>query len=319
MTVVRRIANFPITSPIPNMTTRRAFLKTCSTAASAAAVGVPILGNAAEPAKQEFCIFTKHLQGLEFKQIADIIASAGAAGVEAPGRPGGHVEPARIEDDLPKLMNVLQEAGLKMTILTSAITEVSDAQMTEKVLRTAKSLGVQRYRMGVCKYDLKQPIIPQLEALSPKFKELIALSREIGIQPLFQNHSGKDYVGAPIWDIFALIKDYPAKDWSMAFDIYHATVEGSKSWPLEVNLIRDYIGAAYFKDFKWGAKGAETCPLGEGVVSREYVAMLKKFGYSGPVSLHVEYLEGSAKDKDYVELAAKATKRDFATLKTWWK
>jgi sugar phosphate isomerase/epimerase len=216
------------------------------------------------------------LQGLDFKQIAEIIAEAGATGVEAPVRPGGHVEPATIEDDLPKFVSALKAAGLKLTILTSAITEVSDAQLTEKVLRTAKSLGVERYRMGVCKYDLKAPIIPQLEALAPKFKDLIALSKEIGIQPLFQNHSGKDYVGSPVWDIFALMKGYPAKDWSMAFDIYHATVEGSKSWPLEVSLIRDYIGAAYFKDFKWGAKGAENCAFGEGVVSREYVAMLKK-------------------------------------------
>ena len=137
------------------MNTRREFLKTCSTTASAVAAGaLPMLTRGAEPVKQEFCIFTKHLQGLDFKQIAEIIAGAGATGVEAPVRPGGHVEPATIEDDLPKFVTALQSAGLKLTILTSAITEVSDAQMTEKVLRTAKSLGIERYRMGVCKYDL---------------------------------------------------------------------------------------------------------------------------------------------------------------------
>jgi sugar phosphate isomerase/epimerase len=299
------------------MQTRRHFLKqaaltsatTLTTITNAQAVEVP----------QEFCFFSKHLQGLEFDKLADITAGIGASGIEAPVRPGGHVEPARVEEDLPKLVESLKKSGCNLTILTSAITEVSAAQHTEKVLRTAKALGIQRYRMGFCKYDLKQPILPQLDAWSAKFKTLIALSKEIGIQPLFQNHSGKDYVGAPVWDVFSIMKDYPAKDWAFAFDIMHSTIEGSLSWPLEVNLVRGHIGVAYFKDFKWGTKKFETCPFGEGVVSKDYVGMLKKFGYRGPASLHVEYLEGRVKDPTYLEKAIAATKRDFATLKAWWQ
>jgi sugar phosphate isomerase/epimerase len=179
-------------------------------------------------------------------------------------------------------------------------------------------MGVQRYRMNYNKYDLTKPIYPQLDEWRAKFKDLIALSREIGIQPLYQNHSGKDYLGAPVWDVYQLMQDYPAQDWSFAFDIYHATVEGSKSWPLELSLVRDRIGAAYFKNFKWGEKTADACPLGEGVVDKSYVTSLKKLGYHGVASLHVEYLKGSVKDEGYLDMAIKATKRDFATLKEWW-
>jgi sugar phosphate isomerase/epimerase len=229
------------------------------------------------------------------------------------------VEPARVEEELPRLVEALKKVGCSLTILTSGITEASTAQHTEKVLRTAKALGVKRYRMGFCKYDLKQPILPQLDAWSAKFKTLIALSKEIGMQPLFQNHSGKEYLGAPVWDVFSIMKDYPAKDWAFAFDIMHATVEGSLSWPLEVNLVRDHIGVAYFKDFKWGDKKFTTCPLGEGVVSKDYVGMLKKSGYGGPVSLHVEYLDHRMKEPTYLAEALKATQRDFAVLKDWWK
>lgn len=298
--------------------TRRDFLK-LSTLAGAATLLPGASATAMASIPREFCIFTKHLQSLSFNQLAEVTAEMGAQGIEAPIRPGGQVEPERVEEDLPKLAEALRKSGLNITILTSGITEVSASQHTEKVLRTARALGVRRYRMGFCKYDLNRPIWPQLEAWGVKFKNLVALSREIGIQPLFQNHSGKDYVGAPVWDLFSLMKEYPASDWSFAFDIYHATVEGSKSWPLEVNLVREHIGAAYFKDFKWGPKGAETCPLGEGVVGREYITMLKKFGYSGPVSLHVEYLEDRAKDPGYLAEAVKATSRDLALLKNWWK
>jgi sugar phosphate isomerase/epimerase len=302
------------------MKNRRDFLK-AGTLASAASflpsfAGTALAADTSGPS--EYCFFTKHLHGLSFDQIADIAADVGVQGIEAPIRPAGHVEPARVEEDLPKLAEALKKRGLGITIMTSGINEVSAEQNTEKVLRTAKAVGIQRYRMNYNKYDLTKPIWPQLDEWRAKFKDLIALSREIGIQPLYQNHSGKDYLGAPVWDVYQLMQDYPAKDWSFAFDIFHATVEGSLSWPLELNLVRDRIGAAYFKNFKWGEKKAEGCPLGEGVVDKAYVTMLKKLGYNGVASLHVEYLKGSVKDPAYLDEAIKATKRDFAVLKEWW-
>jgi sugar phosphate isomerase/epimerase len=305
------------------MNTRRTFLKSSSAALAAALTphsslltGSALGAEAKGPS--EYCFFTKHLHGLSFDQIADIAADLGMQGIEAPIRPGGHVEPDRIEEDLPKLAEALKKRGLKITIMTSGINEVSAAQNTEKVLRTAKALGCDRYRMLYNKYDLKQPIWPQLEAWKGKFKDLIALSREIGIQPLYQNHSGKDYLGAPVWDVFQLMQDYPAKDWSFAFDVYHATAEGSLSWPLELNLVRDRIGAVYFKNLKWGEKKPEGCPLAEGVVDKSYVTALRGIGFNGVVSLHVEYLKGNVKDAGYLDTAVNATKKDFATLKEWW-
>lgn len=303
------------------MNTRRHFFKTASLAGAASALA-PLLGTQASAAAsggQEFCFFTKHLQGLSYAEIADIAASLdGMSGIEAPIRPKGHVEPDKVEEELPKLVEELKKRKLGITIMTSGINEVSKEQNTETVLRTAKALGVQRYRMNYNKYDLSKPIWPQLQEWKSKFKDLIALSSEIGIQPLYQNHSGKDYLGAPVWDVFTLMQDYPAKDWAFAFDFFHATVEGSLSWPLELNLVRDRIGAVYFKNFKWGEKRAENCPLGEGVVGKEHVAMLKKIGFSGPVALHVEYLKGNMSQPGYKEEAIAATRRDFAVLKEWY-
>jgi len=296
--------------------TRRDFLRLAALGTVATALPAP----AAAPAKQEFCFFTKHLLGLEFDRLADITAELGLNGIEAPVRPGGHVEPAKVADDLPKLAEAFQKRGLRISLLTSAITEVSDAQHTEKVLRAAKAAGVPGYRMGYNKYDLSKPIWPQIESWRSKFKDLIQLSEEIGIQPLYQNHSGKDYLGAPIWDVYELMRSYTPQQWGFAFDIYHATAEGSSSWPLELNLVKDRIGAAYFKNFQWGAAGKKikACPLGEGVVTKDYVTALKKTGYTGTVSLHVEYLDGDVKDPVYLKSAVDATRRDLAVLREWW-
>ncbi len=92
--------------------------------------------------------------------------------------------------------------------MTSAINEVSAEQMTEKVLRTAAAAGVKRYRMGYYKYDLGKPIRPQLDEFRPRLKDLVALSRELGIKPIYQNHSGKDYFGGPVWDLCEVLAEF---------------------------------------------------------------------------------------------------------------
>lgn len=295
------------------MNTRRTFLRNLSATALASALPAA----AAEPKKNTVCFFTKHLIGLSYDEIATLGAEAGFNGVESPIRPKGHIEPEKVVDELPKYIEALKKQGLEMTILTSGINEVSKEQRTEEVLRTAAKLGVKRFRMNYYKYDLKQPIWEQLQAVRPKIKDLVALCKEIGIQPMFQNHSGKDYFGAPVWDIFSIMRGYPAADFSFAYDILHSTCEGGLSWPLEFNLVKDHIGAAYFKDFKWDGRKLVTVPLGEGQVDPAYGKMLMKTGYSGPISLHLEYLEGNPKDAAVLKEFREAHTRDMKTLSGW--
>src|SRR6187551_1432223 len=117
------------------MNTRRDFLKSSSAALAASIASGSVLPHgaaAAGPASgpTEFCFFSKHLQGLSFDQIADIAADVGVQGIEAPIRPGGHVEPERVEEDLPKLAEALKKRGLGITILTSGINAVNAEQHT---------------------------------------------------------------------------------------------------------------------------------------------------------------------------------------------
>jgi len=294
------------------MNTRRTFLRNLSSLAFTA----PLMAETPK-SKNTVCFFTKHLQGLSFDDIASLGAEAGFNGVETPIRPKGHIEPEKVVDELPKYIEALKKQGLEMTILTSGINEVSKEQRTEEVLRTAARLGVKRFRMNYYKYDLKQPIWDQLQAVRPKIKDLVALCKEIGIQPMFQNHSGKDYFGAPVWDIFSIMREYPAADFSFAYDILHSTCEGGLSWPLEFNLVKDHIGAAYFKDFKWDGRKLVTVPIGEGQVDPAYGKMLMKTGYTGPISLHLEYLKGDPKDPAVLKEFREAHVRDMKTLSGW--
>ena len=294
---------------------RRSFLKQAALLTGALATAAP----AAElkPRPNKLCFFTKHLLGLPFEDIAGFGAEMGVDGIEAPIRPLGHVEPEKVEVELPKFVEALKKQGLELTILTSGINEVSAEQHTEKVLRTAAALGVKRYRMNYFKYDLAKPIWPQLDEIRAKIRDLVALSREIGIQPLFQNHSGKDYVAAPVWDMYSIMREYPPEQFGFAFDILHATVEGGLSWPIDAALVADHYGAVYFKDFKWVGRKIEVCPLGQGQVDPAFAKGLLKRGYKGPISLHLEYLKGDTKDANYIKECRESHVRDLKVLKEW--
>ncbi|WP_168221947.1 sugar phosphate isomerase/epimerase family protein [Aquisphaera giovannonii] len=303
------------------MESRRVFLRS---AAAGLGLGMgagmaPTPAAGADPATggPTLAVFTKHLLGLDHERIADHLAGIGVTAIEAPIRPGGHVEPARVADDLPRFAEVLKERGIAIAVLSSGINAVSKEQHTESVLRTARSLGIPRYRMNWYRYDMKRPLWPQLEAIGPRLDELVALSKEVGIVPCYQNHSGVGMVGATVWDMETLMRKHPAADLGWYFDIFHARVEGGLSWPVQAKLTRDRLSVASFKDFVWDGKQVHGVPLGRGLVGPEYADSLRKSGYAGAVSLFLEYLESEPRDAGYLARAAAATRRDLEVLRSW--
>ena len=296
-----------------NLLSRRSFLKgSIATSAALAFSGTQMFAqaNSGSPGSRRFtfCGFEKPLQFLRFDDVAEVMADAGYDGIEAAVRDKGHVLPERVEQDLPRMHEALKKRGLEISILTSSIDSIKSPH-AEKVLRTAAKLGIKRYRLLWYRYDLRRSIDEQLKAIRPKLAELVALNRELGLTALYQNHSGADMVGAPLWDIYSLIKEFNPQQMALAYDIRHATVEGGLSWPIQFQLVKSHIGAVCVKDFVWDAAKVKNVPLGEGVVDKKFFALLKDSNFSGPVSVHVEYLERS-KDK---KLIGEAFRKDLAT------
>ncbi|WP_165230681.1 sugar phosphate isomerase/epimerase family protein [Aquisphaera insulae] len=301
------------------MKTRRGFLRT---SAAGLGMGAGLLaarpaGAIAEAGTPTLAVFTKHLLGLDHERIADSLAEIGVTAIEAPIRPGGHVEPARVADDLPRFVEILGKRGISIAVLASGINAVAREQHAESVLRTAKSLGITRYRMNWYHYDMKRPLWPQLEAIGPRLDELVALSKEVGILPCYQNHSGVGMVGSAVWDMEGLMRKHPAAEVGWYFDIFHARVEGGLSWPVQAKLVRDRLAVASFKDFVWEGTKLRGVPLGQGLVGPEYAASLRASRFDGVASLFLEYFESEPRDAGYLARAAAATKRDLEVLRSW--
>lgn len=265
----------------------------------------------------KICVFTKPFNSLSFDELADRIAELGFDGIEAPIRSGGHVEPEQVEDQLPALQEALKQRGLEITVMATDINDPQDP-LTTRVLRTAATLGIERYRMKYFKYDLSKNVTDQIQSWRPQLADLAAINHDYGIQGLYQNHAGTDYCGAALWDIRLALEGISPSDIGVAYDIRHATAEGGTSWPATFNMIRPLVQTVYVKDFAWGDEIQPiNVPLGKGRVSDKFFRMLKESEYSGPISLHEEYLDHS--DPKLVPQHLAAIKQDLATLRAWLK
>lgn len=242
------------------------------------------------------CAFSKHFQWTTIQEMGEICARLGYDGVDLTLRPGGHVEPDRVEDDLPKAFEAVKKAGLEMPMVTAGIIDVSTPH-TEKVLKTLSSLGIRRYRWGGFKYEATPGLPDQLAAFKPRVKDLAAMNHQYGLCAMYHTHSGVNQVGASQWDLYLLLKDFDPNSVSANYDLGHATVEGGYGgWIHSARLMLPYTRGMALKDFVWEktAKGwvPGWCAFGKGMVNfKQYLSMAKAAGFQGPVQLHFEYPE----------------------------
>lgn len=299
---------------------RRRFIRETTLAASALGLAGNAVLAAAEPATSSgriaypTCVFSKPFQGLNAEKTADFVASIGWDGIECPVRAKGQIEPEKAPDLLPAYVEALKKRGLELFVATTDIQRI-DQKHAESTLRTLAKQGVKRLRLGFFKYDLSRSPASQLVDVGAAVRDIAAACKELGLQAGFQNHSGRTYVGAPIWDVYSIIKDLDPRHMGFCFDIGHATIEGGLAWPIQAKLAEPFYTAVYVKDFVWKKtdKGwrESWCLLGDGMVDRAFFDTLKKSSYRGPICQHHEYRW--ANDAEMATMM----RHDLSVLKSW--
>src|SRR2546421_6027155 len=92
-------------------------------------------------------VFSKHLQFLNYHDLAEAAAEMGFDGIDLTVRPNGHVLPERVESDLPKAAEAMRKVGLPPLLMTSSVLD-ADNSTDKKVLEVAVKQGIQYYRMN---------------------------------------------------------------------------------------------------------------------------------------------------------------------------
>jgi sugar phosphate isomerase/epimerase len=247
--------------------------------------------------KQSLHVFSKHLQFLDYKDMAEAAAELGFDGVDLTVRNGGHVLPDRVKDDLPRAVEAIKGAGLLADMMATNVNNIWE-QEYRNVLQTGAKLGIKWYRLGYFRLNPQRSIPEELADFNDKMKELAKLNHSLGLIGGYQNHAG-NYVGSNIWEIWKILQGTEVNALGCQYDIRHAVVEGGLSWETGLRLIHQKINCIVLKDFIWKKEGAQwkvvNVPLGQGMVDfKTYFKLLKTYGLDVPVSIHFEYDLGGA-------------------------
>jgi len=282
-------------------------------------------GNLSAGEKIKVSIFSKHMHWLNYADMAALTVQLGFDGIDLTVRPDGHVLPERVADDLPKAVEAIEKAGLKVyTIVTNIKT--ADEKYAEPILKTASALGIKYYRTAWFNYDKATSVPANIRAINKQLAGLAQLNKRYGMHGGYQNHSG-DLFGASQWDLWLSLEGLDPNNIGCQYDVRHATTEDADTWPVTLDLLKAYSKTINVKDFYWEKKGdkwrVKSVPLGEGMVDyKKYFSLLKQYNINGPMSLHCEYPLGGAEDgkreltisKD--EFSA-ALKKDLTRLRGW--
>jgi sugar phosphate isomerase/epimerase len=292
--------------------------------------GAVLLARPAQAAgKLKVCIFSKHLQFVQGEELVKTTAAMGFDGIDLTVRKGGHVEPERVKQDLPPLVALIRANGLEAPMVTTDIVD-ADTPFAEDILKTVADLGIRQYRWmpsGGFKYTAAEPYPAQLERFKARIAKLAALNGRYNVGAMYHTHSGVNLVGASIWDLYILLKEFDPKSVGINYDVGHATIEGGTGgWINSFRITGPHLRGIAVKDFVWAknAKGdwaSSWRPLGEGMVKfPQFFAMVAAAGFTGPLQLHYEYPLGGAEGGKRAlsiprEQVVAAMKRDLDTLR----
>jgi L-ribulose-5-phosphate 3-epimerase len=234
-------------------------------------------------------------------------------------RPKGHVEPARAAEDLPKAVAAIKAHGLSVPMITTGLLNAGDPA-ARPTLSTAGKQRIPFWKPGYYRYKFDRPIDQVLDDVRRQTATLVALSKEYGVTCGFHNHSG-DHFGAAVWDIRDVIGAMDPKAIGYYFDPGHATIEGGLAgWRISLNAVLPRLKMVALKDFYWnkakdGKWKVQWCPMGEGMVDwPRFFAAFAGAGFSGPLTLHVEYdtkdeMAAIAKDYEFIRKMVNAAYR----------
>jgi L-ribulose-5-phosphate 3-epimerase len=263
----------------------------------AAARSVGVHGQPSSAGMPKVGLVSRHVQWTGLEDAIDIAARVGFDSIEWNVRTGGHIDPAHVERDLPRAVELTRKAGLAVEMITTAIQDAKSPHV-EAILQTAAGLGIRCYRGGqYFRFDYTRDLWQQLQDLKPRVAGLAALNEKYGTVVAYHTHSAPGTIGGNIWDFWEVIRGFHPGVVGLNYDTGHATARNGHGWIDAAHVAARHITALALKDSLWvrspkGGWRVEFVPLGAGMIDlKRLFELLKHVGFRGPVNVHYEHNE----------------------------
>ena len=208
-------------------------------------------------------------------------------------RPGGHVLPERVREDLPRAAAAARRQGLKNVMLVTGFNR-GDAPHCGDLFRTAADCGFTKIRTGHQLYDEKRDLKWNIARIHSHFASFAALGEKTGVQAACQNHDAWNATvfGSSVWDLGEATDGLDPRWMAVQFDIHHCFFQIRSAWMHGFDRVADRVGSLVLKDgFHSPTGGRRNCPAGEGKVPfkafRERMALRNL--PQVPFTVHMEY------------------------------
>ncbi|MGJ8722977.1 MAG: sugar phosphate isomerase/epimerase family protein [Roseibacillus sp.] len=303
------------------MVTRRNFLQQTGMAAVASGL-VRAQDSPAQqadaPEDWPIVLFEKPVQALSYQEIADEVAQMGLRGLEATIRPKGHILPENAAKEIPSMMKALEAAGLDTVIAATRF--INATPETSDFLKILRDNGITKYRTEYFYYSKNGDPLAEMRGFQEKAQKLAELNASLGMEGIYQLHSGWKNAGSLLWDMALILEGIDPEHFGLGFDLRHTKTDGGRSWEMTERLARKHVRAIYVKDAKWGGERSDklvNAPLGTGFVTEEMFEQVRKNLSPSPISLHMEWGKHQLYPAETAREAWPLIRQDAEVLKKW--
>ncbi len=77
---------------------------------------------ASQNPKPRVCVYSEQFQSLSILEFCQVLKQMGVDGLDLTVRPGGHIEPQNVSEELPAAVQAARDHGLEIMMLTTGIT-----------------------------------------------------------------------------------------------------------------------------------------------------------------------------------------------------
>ena len=163
----------------------------------------------------------------------------------------GHIDPARVVQELPAFVTRVRRHGLRVTqVKGPAITDVTEPN-AEAIIGAAAQAGCTHYSLGGYTYDLSKPLAPQLDAIKFRIEKFVRLNQKHKIALVYDTASGAASVGGVVLDLLSVMKPFDPRYIGFHWDTGHMALHGDAMWETLMRHAGPYIATIGWRDRGW--------------------------------------------------------------------